>query len=416
MTATPRAAAHRSGPALATEPFDEPLRRRIAAAIDRLEAWGWLRGWRGSDPYEGLNARGLRVLKRTALGRRVLIQAVKRSPVDLRPALGIGAGLSAAGVGQLLSAYARHPRLDAAERRVRVDWALDSLEALRSPAFPEPCWGYHFDVETRVFGYPAASPNTVATAFAGFGLLDAYEELADERAAVHLAGVADYFMKRTGRGDDGAGAYFGYLPGDATSVHNANLLACAYLARYATATGEAGVLDAVRNGVAHTLASQRADGSWPYGERDDLAWVDNHHTGYVLDALWHCRNAGIDGLDGAYARGLEFYAEHLFDADARPRFFSNRTHPIDGLCVAQAIHTLALASREAPAHLDLGARVLDFALSRMGRPDGAFVFQRHRTWVNSAPHIRWVQAPMLDALTLMEGAADSPSAVGEGQE
>jgi hypothetical protein len=34
----------------------------------------------------------------------------------------------------------------------------------------------------------------------------------------------------------------------------------------------------------------------------------------------------------------------------------------------------------------------------MRRGDGAFAFQRHRTFVNRAPHVRWVEAPMLSAL------------------
>ena len=36
---------------------------------------------------------------------------------------------------------------------------------------------------------------------------------------------------------------------------------------------------------------------------------------------------------------------------------------------------------------------------RLARPDGAFVFQRERFWVNRTAHPRWVQAPMLAALT-----------------
>jgi hypothetical protein len=47
----------------------------------------------------------------------------------------------------------------------------------------------------------------------------------------------------------------------------------------------------------------------------------------------------------------------------------------------------------------------------MRRSDGAFHFQRQRRFVNRAPHVRWVQAPMLSALvTLLEAEQASPAA------
>ena len=59
-------------------------------AIKRIRAWGEARDWRGYDPYDGLASPAAGVLSLgTALGRRVLTQAVKLSPLNLRPLLGI---------------------------------------------------------------------------------------------------------------------------------------------------------------------------------------------------------------------------------------------------------------------------------------------------------------------------------------
>ena len=62
-----------------------------------FEAWGNARSWAGPDPYDALNARRVpcRFL-RSAIGRRVLTQIVKRSALDLRPFLGIDPRRSAA--------------------------------------------------------------------------------------------------------------------------------------------------------------------------------------------------------------------------------------------------------------------------------------------------------------------------------
>ena len=158
----------------------------LAAALEAaraLERWGSARGWLGPDPYDALNARWLpRITRRSPLALRVVTQAVKRSPLNLRPILGIPDGLSAATLAHVISAYARNGFLDAQEAHAKLRRCIDSLAALRCTAFPEPCWGYHFDVQTRVFFYPRTSPNTIATAFAGLGLLDAYELAGDDGA------------------------------------------------------------------------------------------------------------------------------------------------------------------------------------------------------------------------------------------
>ena len=44
----------------------------------------------------------------------------------------------------------------------------------------------------------------------------------------------------------------------------------------------------------------------------------------------------------------------------------------------------------------------------MSRGDGAFAFQRHRRRVDRTPHVRWVQAPMLDAMSRLLVAATAP--------
>src|ERR1700759_4104141 len=130
-------------------------------AARALERWGSARGWRGPDPYDALSSRWLpHSARRSPLALRLVTQAVKRSPVNLRRPLGIPEGLSAVTLAHVISAYARNGFMDAEDARAKLRSSIASLVALRSTAFPEPCWGYHFDVQTRVFFYPRSSPNT----------------------------------------------------------------------------------------------------------------------------------------------------------------------------------------------------------------------------------------------------------------
>ena len=101
----------------------------VSQTLEALERWGSSRGWLGSDPYEGLNATRVPGGKRSALGRRLLIQAIKRSPIDLRGLLGVPARHNALAVASTLSAYARPSSLDPAPIKLGQLLALlDSLD------------------------------------------------------------------------------------------------------------------------------------------------------------------------------------------------------------------------------------------------------------------------------------------------
>jgi hypothetical protein len=369
---------------------------QLPEAIRALERWGAERDWRGTDPYDGLNATRLAgPLERSELGKRLLTQAVKRSPLDLRPLFGIEPAHSAVTFAHLTSAYARSGFLEAGERDAKLEAAARRLAELRSSGYEEPCWGYHFPVQTRVFFYAAGAPNTIATSFAGMALVDAYERLGRAEHLELAEGAADFFMRHVPRTPGRGGAFFGYLAGDRTPIHNANLLACALLARVAAHVHRPDLREAAREGLAYTLAHQRSDGSWPYGEEPHLDWVDGFHTGYVLECIGHCAAAGVDeGTAAALDRGLRQYRGELFLADGTPRYTPDSTYPIDAQCAAQGIQTLALAGE-----LEAAERVLRFTLERMRRTDGAFVFQKRRRWTNPAPHMRWVVGPMLLAFS-----------------
>ena len=390
-------------------PGEAPSERSEAVAeavalARRLSRWSAEREWRGTDPYEGLNAsrRVVEPLKSSPLGRRLLIQAVKRSPLDLRPMLGIRPEPNAASVAWVVSAYARNGFLRDEDAKGLLTDALRCLDELRLGGPEEPCWGYPFDVQSRVLHYSRGQPNTIATAFAGHALLDAHASLGDAGLLEKARCAGRFFLRRVPQTDVGDGAYFGYLPSDRSPIHNSNMLAAALLARLsASGSSDAeGFGPAAASAVLYTTARQRADGSWPYGERPDLSWVDNFHTGYVLDALRVCADAGVavPEAEEAWGRGVEFYRRALFLDDGTPRYYTNRVFPVDAQSVAQGIQTLSIAARHDRSCAHQAWKVFGFGQRRM-MGDGLPIFQRRRLWSNRAPHFRWVVAPMLLSLS-----------------
>src|SRR5262245_21273652 len=92
----------------------------------------------------------------------------------------------------------------------------------------------------------------------------------------------------------------------------------------------------------YSCSRQLTDGSWWYAEEPKYHWIDNFHTGYNLDSLkTYIQSTGDERYRGAMMRGLDFFKRHFFAEDGCPRYYHNRTQPIDSQCAAQSIETLA---------------------------------------------------------------------------
>src|SRR5689334_60727 len=136
-------------------------------AIRKLLRWCRGESWMGYDPYDGLNSpvAGWWPM-RNRLARTALTQMVKRSPINLRPLLGIRIaanpkGLALAARAVLLLAQRDNEALpedlfaDAAPSVTTLSQSRDSLANdfhalmnklmdMRCAEFEEACWGYNF--------------------------------------------------------------------------------------------------------------------------------------------------------------------------------------------------------------------------------------------------------------------------------
>ncbi len=341
-------------------------RPRVLDVLQTLEGYGDRNDWIGTDPYEGLNAtRLVGPLRRSFRGRQLIIQSVKRSPVDLRRPLGIEPAQNSATLAWVASCYARSDLLNEEESERKLRRTLDSLKQLRCGGFEEPCWGYHFDTQSRVFFYSRRAPNTIATAFAAQALLDAFDRTGEEWMLEEAAGAGRFFLRHIAQTKADRGAYFGYIVGDRSPIQNANTHVCAVLARLSRHLDDERFLRPAQDGIEYALSRQRPDGSWLYGERSDLAWVDGYHHGYVLDALRVCDDAGLDDrLAGAIERGLRYYERELLLPDGTPKYFSHKTYPIDSQSCAQAIQTFSIAATRDPSYIEPARRVFDWTIEQ----------------------------------------------------
>lgn len=375
----------------------------LLGSIEQLDRWLVSNDWTGYDPFDGLNS-WLTPLAFGELGRQLLLQGVRRLPWNVRPVFGIEPATSSKAMGYFARGYLKLYRATGdAKWCERANYCLQWLEAHPSPSYDHFCWGNHFDYQSRVFYLPAGEPTVVWTALIGHAFLDAWQTFKKERYLKVAQSVCRFILDDLERHAEGQGICIAYIPGSYHAIHNANMLAAAMLARTYLETGEEILGRVASDAVAYTANAQREDGSWWYGEAEDLRWVDSFHTGYVLDSLWWYMDATGDwGYRSAFEEGAEFFVDSFFLDDGTPKYYARRTYPIDIQCAAQAIDTLALLAREWRASCrELAEEVAAWTVEKMQGDDGHFYFRRGRCWVNKTPMLHWGQATMLYALSCL---------------
>jgi hypothetical protein len=382
---------------VATDSLVEAARRlgESAAAID----------FRGPDPYDGLFWRWPRPLVGGRRRRQAIIQLHARLPVDVRRLYRRQHALIPKALGVYGSVGVRASHLAGTPQP--PPFALHALELLAADrAAGAVAWGYHWDVQTRWSFYAAGSPNVVATSFAAAGLLEGAAATGRAEPAARARAAARWVLEELWVEPEG---YFAYHPGRPVNVHNASLLG-AWLVHVAL-DGDAAAADRVARAVERTLAAQRADGSWAYGEGPGLEWADSFHTGYVLSCLERMR-AVDPRIDEAVARGAAHYRRY-FDEQGRARLWAHKPFPEDGHSAGTGLTTLALLQRRGLVEPDILERVAA-RLLRSGLRDGHVVHRRYRRGRSTVRYLRWCDAHvalgLVDAAAAMAGEPDLAAA------
>jgi Glycosyl Hydrolase Family 88. len=278
---------------------------------------------------------------------------------------------------------------------------IERLMSSRCENYSEACWGYNFDWQSRAFFAPRNTPNVVCTVFAAQACLDWYERTGAESVLEIVNSSCRFLLDRLNRSAGSDGECFSYTPLDHSRVHNVNLLAAELLARVFNLTKIDEYRDAAMRATKYTLARQRRDGSWLYGEDASQTWIDSFHTGFILVSLKHL----IESLDiqtwrSALNEGYQFYEKRFFLADGTPGYYHDQLHPHDVHSAAQGIITFVEMTDLTPNAKAMAERVMRWAIDHLQDPSGFFYFQIHRFYTIKTSYMRWAQAWMLYALSL----------------
>ena len=379
----------------------------------KLLAYCRANNWAGYDPYDALNSPVIKYLPflNLRLPRIALTQALKRSPLNFRPLLLIPKTENPKAIALFLMALLKLKRLGLLENEDLITLMTQKLINLRSPSNSYWCWGYSFPWQTRRIVVPRGAPNLVCTSFVANALLDAYERNRESRYLSMATSAAEYILNELYWTEGDSAACFSYFRYPHQSlrhqVHNVNLLGASLLCRVYKHTAKRKFIEPALKVAQYSVAKQHNDGSWNYGEHPTHRWIDNFHTGYNLCALLSiCQYADTSELEGPIRRGFEFYRNHFFRIDGAPKYFYNRTYPIDIHSVAQSIITLLTFKDLDESNISLAYSVFRWAMTHMWDQHGYFYYQVFPFFTSKISYMRWAQAWMLLALSALLGHYD----------
>lgn len=390
----------------------------MSKSLDALLNYCKHQGFKGWDPYDGLNSKVFKTLglNKIPFFRLAWIQLFKRNPFNFRRLLLVPKGYNPKGIGLFLSAYSKeliaikekgYPRLT--DLHKNVNEIAELLIELRSEGFSGSCWGYNFDWQARggLF-FPSGTPTVVATTYAAYGLFDAYEATGNTKYLNVALDAVNFVIKDLRRDyrEDGTFLFSYSVTKGNNTVYNASLLGSKLLSRAYHYSKDKSLIDIARGSVQAVMNAQEKDGSWVYGELPIQSWKDSFHTGFNLECLAdYMKFTGDKSIEDGVNLGLNYYINNFFTEVGVPKYFNNAVFPIDIHSPAQLVVTINSMGKM-KEYGDLVEKVINWTVSNMQDPKGYFYYQKKKYWTTKIPYMRWSQAWMAHSLMVYKIALD----------
>lgn len=385
---------------------------KIENSFQELKSYCEKEEYKGWDPYDGLNSTLFKAtpLKNWSLARLAWIQGFKLSPINFRKILAVPKGYNSKGIGLFLTGYCNLYKIAEAGNTTfgtrdeiiqKINFLANLLIDLRAEGYSGACWGYNFDWQNRVFFQPINTPTIVATSFCADAILNAYD-ITGKKEYLEVGLSSCLFIEQDlNRTHINKKEFiFSYSPLDTSQVYNASLLGARLLARCCTYKENEKRLQLSLQAAQTIVNKQTSNGAWIYGENKVQSWIDSFHTGFNLECICEIMEyTGSKEFSISFEKGLNYYLNNFFLEDGTPKYYNNKTFPIDIHAPAQLIATL-IRSNRIQAHRTLADKVLDWTINNMQTSKGYFTYQLKPVFSSKIPYMRWAQAWMFYAFSL----------------
>jgi rhamnogalacturonyl hydrolase YesR len=373
---------------------------KIEECIEKLEAWVEKKDYKSYEPFDGLSSFLRPLTFNNIFAERILQQVVRQTPINIRPIIGVKPLESTKGRGFMAWGYLKQYKRKKQETYLKkTENCLDWLISNKAPGHVKPCWGNNFDFTSRAGKLPKHEPIIVWTSLIGQTFLDVYEETGKKKYLTTAEDICQWILDLP-REKTEKGSCISYVKFTQSSIHNSNMLGAAMLARTSSIVNDRNMAKVAKDAMEYSCSRQRDDGSWYYGEGNQTHWVDNFHTGYNLDSLFNYNKYTKDEqYRSNLVKGMKYYIDNFFKSDGMPKYYNNRTYPVDIQCASQAIDTLTLLSDIDENMKCQAEKTVEWTIKNMFDKNGYFYFRKLPIIMNKTPMLHWGQATMYKALT-----------------
>jgi len=286
---------------------------------------------------------------------------------------------------------------------------LEVLQETRCPGYKDYGWGYPFDWETRNGPMFANTPLITTLPYAYEAFSQVYALDSDPKWLAVMRSIAEHGFKDYRDMETAPGASScGYTPAadDPCGVINASAYRAFLLTKAGLELSEQRYLDVAKKNVNFVIASQNADGSWPYAVDGARDFVDHFHTCFVMKALSKIEKlTGSVECKNAISRGVAYYLKNLFDAkrlpipfSKAPRFTVYRRELYD---YAECINLGVLLNGRFQELDETVSTVVKDVVERWQKKDGSFRARELKAGWDNVPMHRWAQSQLFRSFSFL---------------
>ncbi len=381
----------------------------ITKAINKLNKYIINNNFKGYDPYDALTSPAFGKIKNPMIGE-IITQILKKNPINLRSLFAIKPQDNPKGLGLMLKAFSLQYMITKEQifKEICNNIYLRLL-SLKSPDFPEYCWGYNFPWSNPNEYLPAYCPSVVVTSFVVEGLAN-YKIIShlDDQEDIDkiIISASDYVMNRIPHFYLPEGIAIAYTHRSKEICYNASLLAMQILLRAYEISQDKVLIETSKKAVNYVISKQHSDGHWNYSinpmTKKERVQVD-FHQGFILDSLFdYFKETDDDSVQTSIKKGINFYKFSQFSSQGISKWRYPKDYPIEIHNQSQGIITFSKLNEFLPDSLDFAKVIAKWTIKNMQDKEGYFYYQKYPLIINKIPYMRWNQAWMLLALTTLE--------------
>ena len=377
----------------------------IKEIIRKCEEYIIKNNYKSYDLFDALtNGFINRITKNNQLLRRIAIQLVSRSPIDLHW-LGMKKMLHTKTISDLLWFYSVNKEIEASRE---INYFFELL--IQAKLENRHGWGLNFPYATRFIDADEGMPNLYNTANAGISMCYSFSYLNDKNKVIAkeaINGVVNFIETDLGYIDENLKGWYVYYPGQKYPVYNVNALTIYFLCLVKKlGFNNSGFLDKRIKALINLVSEeQENNGGWYYSRSLKGKWIDGFHTGFILESLAFASKEGYKSeLKEILKKGWSFYLNNMFTKEGYAKYFlQSNKHPIEAQNYAQAIQTLSNVGIWLKwDQKELLNKVIKISVDNLFDNKGFFYYKRTKYLTYKKPYMRWSVTPMMLALNYAE--------------